>query len=79
MFVLITFLIFNGFQFFKILCILKHVEDVEDRSSTPMGCNAIYVEDVEDRKYLEYTQTLMLWLESSKSQLSKTFFGLKIR
>ena len=28
--------------------ILKHVEDVEDRLSTPMGCNAMYVEDVGD-------------------------------
>ena len=27
----------------------KHVEDVEDRSNTPKGCNAMYVEDVEDR------------------------------
>ena len=62
----------------QILCILKHVEDVEDRSSTLMGCNAIYVEDVKDHKYLHYTQDL-LWLESSKSQLSKTFFRLKIR
>ena len=28
----------------------KHVEDVEDRSNTPKGCNAMlmYVEDVED-------------------------------
>ena len=26
-------------------CILKHVEDVEDRSHTPKGCNAMYVED----------------------------------
>ena len=42
-----------------------------------MGGKAIYVEDVEDRKYLQYTQDLMLWLESSKSQLSKTFCGLK--
>ena len=30
-------------------------------------------------KNLQYTQDLMLWLESRKSQLSKTFFGLKIR
>ena len=27
----------------------KHVKDVEDRSNTPKGCNAMYVEDVEDR------------------------------
>ena len=25
-----------------------YVEDVEDRSNTPKGCNAMYVEDVED-------------------------------
>ena len=25
-------------------CILKYVEDVEDRSNTPKGCNAMYVE-----------------------------------
>ena len=25
-----------------------YVEDVEDRSNTPRGCNAMYVEDVED-------------------------------
>ena len=69
----------KAFQpYHQILCILKHVEDVEDRSSTPIGCNAMYVEDVEDCKNLQYTQDLMLWLESPKSQLSKTFFGLKI-
>ena len=28
---------------------LCYVKDVEDRSNTPKGCNAIYVEDVEDR------------------------------
>ena len=26
-----------------------YVEDVEDRSNTPKGCNAMYVKDVEDR------------------------------
>ena len=30
--------------------ILFHVEDVEDRSHTPKGCNTMYVEDVEDGK-----------------------------
>ena len=34
----------------QILCMLKHVEDVEDRSNTSKGCNAMYVEDVEDGK-----------------------------
>ena len=39
----------------QILCILKHVRDVRDRSSTPKGCNAIYVGDVGDRNNLQYT------------------------
>ena len=60
------------------LCILKHVRDVRDRSSTPKGCNAIYVGDVRDHNNLQDTQCLMVWLKSPKSQLSKTFFGLKI-
>ena len=30
--------------------ILFHVEDVEDRSHTPKGCNTMYVEDVKDGK-----------------------------
>ena len=34
----------------QILCMLKHVKDVEDRSNTPKGCNAMYVGDVEDGK-----------------------------
>ena len=50
----------RAFQpYHQILSVLKHVEDVEDRSSTPMGCNAIYVEDVEDCKYLQYTQDMV--------------------
>ena len=32
------------------LCILKHVEDVKDRSNTLKGCNAMYVKDIEDSK-----------------------------
>ena len=40
----------RAFQpYHQILYILKHVGDVRDRSSTPKGCNAVYVEDVEDR------------------------------
>ena len=38
---------------------LKHVEDVEDRSNTPKGCNAMYVEDVEDGKR---SHTHTFWL-----------------
>ena len=69
----------RAFQpYHQILCILKHVGDVGDRSSTPKGCNAMYVWDVGDRNNLQYTQDLMVWLKSPKAQLSKTFFGLKI-
>ena len=32
-----------------------YVEDVEDRSSSPKDCNAIYVGDVRDRNNLQYT------------------------
>ena len=40
----------RAFQpYHQILCILKHARDVGDRSSTPKGCNAMYVEDVKDR------------------------------
>ena len=39
----------RAFQpYHQILCMSKYVEDVEDRSNTPKGCNAMYVEDVED-------------------------------
>ena len=39
----------RAFQpYHQILCMSKHVEDVEDRSNTHKGCNAMYVEDVED-------------------------------
>ena len=70
----------RAFQsYHQILCILKHVGDVRDRSSTPKGCNAIYVRDVGDCNNLQYTWDLMVWLKSPKSQLSKTFCGLKIR
>ena len=29
---------------------VEDIEDVKDRSNTPKGCNAMYVEDVEDGK-----------------------------
>ena len=32
----------------QILCMLKHVEDVEHRSCTLKGCYAMYVKDVKD-------------------------------
>ena len=69
----------RAFQpYHQTMCILKYVGDVGDRSSTPKGCNAIYVRDVGDHNNLQHTQYLMVWLKSPKSQLSKTFFGLKI-
>ena len=41
----------RAFQpYHQILCMSKHVKDVEDRSNTHKGCNAMYVEDVEDIK-----------------------------
>ena len=55
-------------QYHQILCILKHVGDVGDRSSTTKGCNAIYVRDVRDRNNLQYTQYLMVCPEVACSQ-----------
>ena len=47
----------RAFQpYHQILCIIKHVGDVGDRSSTPKGCNAISVRDVRDHNNLQYTQ-----------------------
>ena len=51
----------RAFQpYHQILCILKHVGDVRDRSSTPKGCNAIYVGDVEDVEDEKRTYTHIL-------------------
>ena len=45
----------RAFQpYHQILCMSKHVKDVKDRSNTPKGCNAMYVEDV---KYGKRTYT----------------------
>ena len=36
----------RAFQpYHQILCVLKHFEDVQDRSNTHKGCNAMYVKD----------------------------------
>ena len=41
----------RAFQpYHQILYMSKHVKDVEDRSNTHKGCNALYVEDVKDGK-----------------------------
>ena len=70
----------RAFQpYHQILCILKHVGDVGDISSTPKGCNAIYVGDVGDRNKSSIYIGFDGMAENPKSQLSKTFFGLKIR
>ena len=69
-FLLITFLIFKRFsirkKFWKaetpMQCILKHVEGVKSQNNF---------------RPLRHTWH-WIWLERSKSQLSKTFFGLKI-
>ena len=74
MFLLITSLIFNGFSIPKsfgklrfrtfqpynqMVCILKLVKDVKDRSSTLKGCNTMYVKNVEDGKRT-YTHILLI-------------------
>ena len=46
----------RAFQpYHQILCILKHVGDVGDKSSTFKGCNGIYVGDIGDHNNLQYT------------------------
>ena len=45
----------RAFQPYQILCILKHVGDVGDRSGTPKGCYAIYVGDIGEHNNLQYT------------------------
>ena len=44
---------------------LKHVEDVEDRSNTRKGCNAMYVKDVEDIK-TSHNRCLLKYVEDVK-------------
>ena len=49
----------RAFQpYHQMLCMSKHVKDVEDRSNTHKGCNAMYVGDVEDGKRT-YTHILV--------------------
>ena len=45
-----------------IRCLLKYVEDVEDRSNTPKGCNAMDVKDVEDIK-TSHNRCLLKYVE----------------
>ena len=58
----------RAFQpYHQILCMLKHVEDVEDRSNTPKGCNAMYVEDVEDIK-TSHNRCILKYVEDVKDR-----------
>ena len=91
-FLLITFLIINrfsirkkfwkaetwGFQpYHQILCILKHVEDVEDRSSLLKGYNAMYVEEVEDEN--THAWLLITSLIINGFSIRKNFGKLRLR
>ena len=60
----------RAFQpYHQILCMLKHVEDVKDRSNTPKGCNAMYVEDVEDAVFeLHGTSNKVFELEQTSNK-----------
>ena len=40
----------------------SNVEDVEDRSNTPKGCNAMYVEDVEEIKTSLHRVNFILYI-----------------
>ena len=50
----------------------SNVEGVEDRSNTPKGCHAMYVEDVEDGKRT-YTHSL------ANFQSAKSFEKLRLK
>ena len=70
----------RAFQpYHHILCILKHVKDVEDRSNTHKGCNAMYVEDIEDgeRTYCHAMMTKGMvfrytWVYSKEDTMAHT-------
>ena len=53
----------RAFQpYHQILCMSKHVEDVEDRSNTHKGCNAMYVKDIKDIK-TSHNRCLLKYVE----------------
>ena len=65
----------RAFQpYHQILCMSKHVEDVEDRSNTHKGCNAMYVEDVEDGKKTYHTFWLITSLILNGFSIRKKFW-----
>ena len=43
-----------------------YVKDVEDRSNTPKGCNAMHVEDVEDGKRTLQAHQYLMDFQSEK-------------
>ena len=68
----------RAFQaYHQILCILKHVEDVEDRSSLLKGYNAMYVEDIEDEN--THTFLLITSLIINGFSIRKSFGKLRLR
>ena len=70
----------RAFQpYHQILCMLKHVEDVEDRSNTHKGCNAMYVEDVEDGKRTYHTFWLITSSILNGFSIQKSFGKLRLR
>ena len=70
----------RAFQpYHQILCMSKHVEDVEDRSNTHKGCNAMYVEDVEDGKRTYHTFWLITSLILNGFSIRKSFGKLRLR
>ena len=65
----------RAFQpYHQILCILKHVGDVEDRSSTPKGCNAIMSETSKMGKEHTYTFWLITSLILNGFSIRKKFW-----
>ena len=67
----------RAFQpYHQILYILKHVGDVGDRSSTPKGCNAIYVGDIRDHNN---HQILCILKIITISDIPGTLFELQCR
>ena len=58
----------RAFQpYHQILCMSKHVEDVEDRSNTHKGCNAMYVKDIEDIK-TSHNRCILKYVEDVKDR-----------
>ena len=60
----------RAFQpYHQILCVLKHFKDVQDRSNTHKGCNAMYVKDIKtshNRFLTDFLEFISLLLEMSK-------------